>query len=105
MSHWPKTTTTLNLNLKSETDSGFADGQEYIDALAETAAAAGVASLATTRAAILEELDRATDFDDLRRRLRARYRSLDPEETVELVHRATVLAALAGERAVQQDQG
>lgn len=82
---------------------GFIEGQLYGDALAEQSAAKAKNSIKPTMAAILEELDAATDYDDLRARLTARYEQLSPEEISRLVRDTMVLADLNGRYAVNQD--
>jgi phage gp29-like protein len=80
------------------------DGQLYIDALTERGAARAQEALQPTIDAILEELGKATGFDDLRQRLRSRYKTLSPEALSELVHKAMTLAQLAGHVAANQGQ-
>jgi hypothetical protein len=82
---------------------GFLEGQLYADALTEDSTAAGIAALWPTLEAIAEELDAATDYEDLRARLRARYQDLDPEELNDIVFSAMALGELAGRAAVNQD--
>lgn len=82
---------------------GFFEGQLYADALVENGTAAGIAALEPTLEAVLEELDAATDYDDLRARLRARYEKLDSEELNEIVYSVMALGELAGRTAVSQD--
>lgn len=82
---------------------GFLEGQLYIDALTDNTTADGTEALDETRKAILEELDAATDFGDLRDRLTARYADLSAEEISDLVWKAMTMARLAGHRAVNQD--
>jgi hypothetical protein len=82
---------------------GFIEGQLYVDTLTENTTADGIKALDETRKAILEELDAATDFGDLRARLTARYAELSAEEISDLVWRAMTMARLAGHRAVNQD--
>lgn len=87
----------------ASSDSGFVQGQLYTDALTETSAQHAQAALQPTLDAILEELDAATDYDDLRARLRARYAQLDAKALSELVYRSLVVAELAGATAANQD--
>jgi len=82
---------------------GFIEGQLYADALTEHATADGIAALKPTLDAVLEELDAAKDYDDLRERLRARYEKLDPEELNDIVFSAMALGELAGRAATNQD--
>lgn len=88
---------------KVPASSGFFEGQLYSDAVVERAVQRGNEALEETWAAIRQELDAAADYDDLRERLRARYRDLSPEALSEVVYRAMVLGELAGIRAVTQD--
>jgi hypothetical protein len=83
--------------------SGFLNGQLYADAVVEHATAQAEKLLQPTVDAVLEELDAATDYDDLRERLRARYEQLDPEQLNELVARAMWLGEMAGRAAVNED--
>jgi hypothetical protein len=82
---------------------GFLEGQLYADALTERGTAAGLKALEPTIDAVLEELDAATDYDDLRERLRARYEKLDPEELNDIVFSVMALGELAGRVATNQD--
>jgi hypothetical protein len=82
---------------------GFVEGQGYADAVTETHTEAGIKALRPTFEAILEDLDAATDYEDLRARLRARYQDLDPEELSDLVYSAMALGELAGRTATNQD--
>ncbi|MFO7178994.1 MAG: DUF935 family protein [Pseudomonadota bacterium] len=82
---------------------GFLEGQLYADALTERSLERGKQALKPTIDAILEELDAARDYDDLRERLRARYRTMSPEELSGLVQSAMLLGELAGRTAVNRD--
>lgn len=93
----------LRSGLTAAESSGFLNGQLYADALVERAAKQGVAALKPSIDAILEELDAATGYDDLRERLRARYEELEPEEISALIEAACVMAELAGRAAVNED--
>jgi hypothetical protein len=84
---------------------GFLAGQLYTDALAEETAELAAAALEPTLEAIREEIEAATDYDDLRTRLRARYADIDGAELSDLVAAAMTLASLAGRAAVNQDAG
>ncbi|MDX1527043.1 MAG: DUF935 family protein [Gammaproteobacteria bacterium] len=92
------------LRFTAQSQDGFAEGQLYVDALTDQTLTHAEAALRPTMDAVLEELDAASDFDDLKDRLRSRYTELDPEDITELVHRASVLADLAGRAASLQDQ-
>lgn len=82
---------------------GFLDGQGYVSAVEEYAVAHARKALRPTLDAIAEQLDQASDFDDLRARLRALYTDLSPEELSELVYRAMALGEFAGRHATNQD--
>lgn len=82
---------------------GFVEGQLFVDALVDNSAALGRAALKPTLDTIFEELDAATDYDDLRERLRRRYENMSAEDLSELMFRTMLVAELAGRRAVTQD--
>jgi hypothetical protein len=82
---------------------GFIDGQLYADALVERGVEAAREALEETLAAVREELDAATDYDDLRQRLRARYEKLDPEALNQIIFAAMALGEHAGRAAFDQD--
>jgi phage gp29-like protein len=82
---------------------GFIDGQLYADALTEIATAQGIAELESTLTAIREEIDAATDYEDLRARLRRRYQDMDAQDLSDLVEAAMTMGELAGRAAVNQD--
>jgi phage gp29-like protein len=83
--------------------SGFINSQLATDAIVEGYSVAAVTELEATIAAVLEELDAATDYEDLRERLRARYEQLDPEQLSELVRKALLLGELAGMAGTNED--
>ena len=87
----------------AQENAGFLSGQLYADALVESAAAASKPTIDETIKAIREELDAAEDYEDLRKRLRARYEEMSPEELNSIVFAAMALADLAGRAAVQED--
>jgi phage gp29-like protein len=82
---------------------GMLPGQLYVDDVAESAAAAGIAALKPTTAAIAAVLDEAEDFEDVKTRLREAFPSMSAEDLAELVYRAMMLGELAGRHAVNQD--
>jgi hypothetical protein len=95
--------TTLLSGALTADNQGFVNGQLYADALAETSLEHGQKALQPTLDAILEELDAATSYDDLRDRLRARYQTLDATELSDLMYRTMMIADLAGRTAVNED--
>lgn len=82
---------------------GQENGQQYADELATNGLAVVQGALASTIAAIEEELDAATGYEDLLDRLRKRYANLDPSEIIDVVESCMVLGELAGRVAVNQD--
>ena len=84
-------------------NTGFVNGQVYTDAVSESATETAKNPLEQVHAAIREELDAATDYDDFRVRMTARYAELDPEEINQIVFAAMAMAELAGRVAVQED--
>jgi hypothetical protein len=82
---------------------GFVDGQVYADKLTESGAREADKALRPTLMAIAEELEAATDYDDLRARLQRRYATLDEDALTDLVYRGMYLAELAGRAATNQD--
>lgn len=93
----------LRSGARAAANKGFIDGQLFVDALVEEATLRGEAALRPTLDAVLEELEAATDYDDLRSRLRARYTKLSSTDLSDLCAKALVLAELAGSAAVIQD--
>jgi hypothetical protein len=83
--------------------SGRDDAQAYADELSTNGLERANQALAATFAAIEEELDAATGYEDLLARLQARYKTLDPHELADIVESVTVLADLAGRLGVNQD--
>lgn len=83
--------------------SGQDDGQQYADDLAAEGQLAIADAIGTTIAAIEEELDAATGYEDLLERLRKRYENLDPNELVDVVESCMVLGELAGRLSVNLD--
>jgi plasmid maintenance system killer protein len=83
--------------------SGFLNGQIYADKLTDEATDDGQQALEPTFDAILEELEAASDYEDLRKRLQNRYETLNADQLAELVYRAMVMADFAGRAAVQED--
>ena len=83
--------------------SGRDDGQAYADELAGNGPELANKALAATFAAIEEELDAATGYEDLLDRLRKRYQDLDPHELVDIVESCMVLGELAGRLSVNRD--
>jgi len=82
---------------------GFLSGQLYADKLVDEATPAAVAALAPVIDGIIEDLDAAEDYEDLRQRLHARYEGLNPDELNRLVYQTMLLGNLAGRAAVNED--
>lgn len=88
---------------KASKTGGRDAGQAYADELAGAGLELANSLLATTFAAIEEELDAATGYEDLQTRLRSRYEGLDPSEITDVIESCMVLAELAGRHAINQD--
>jgi phage gp29-like protein len=91
------------LALAKTRTSGHDDAQSYADELVQQGLDAAAPLLEQTLAAIEEELDAATSYDDLKTRLQARYETLDPHELADIVESVMVLGELAGRVGVNQD--
>ncbi len=91
------------LALAAAKPTGQADAQAYVDEIAQQGLASVQGALAATLAAVEEELDRATSYEDLQARLRARYEQLDPSEISDIVESCMVMAEMAGRLGVVQD--
>lgn len=68
----------------------------YQDRLRENAQRLAAQALAVDVAAIKEEIDLASDFNDLRRRIVERFRAMDPERLAIIVKKANILGHLSG---------
>lgn len=99
----PKLEARLGSGFLADKASGFLNGQLYADQLTDESTAHAIKEIVVTTEAILEELDAAADYDDLRGRLRKRYAKLDPSALTQLVYRAYILSDLAGRAAVTED--
>lgn len=86
-----------------EQNSGFLDGQLYADALVDQGLRASKDSVTAVRTAILQAVDAATGYEDLKLRLQACFRDLDPDLFRPLMERALILGQLAGRTSVQED--
>ncbi len=84
-------------------NSGFVEGQEYIDALTEHGTARFAEAIEPDLKAILDVLGQAKDYDDLRSKLREAYQELSPEKLSGVVERALILGELAGMTATLSD--
>lgn len=87
----------------SKENRGFIEGQLYTDALVERSTEHGAEAIQVDVKTLLGVIAEATDYDDLRTRLNAAFKSMDPEQLSSLVERSMVLAELAGRAAVIQD--
>lgn len=79
------------------------DAQAYVDGVVDAAARAGRTALAPDVEKVLGAIEQATSFDALRAQLPALLEAMDPTSLSELTRDATLLALLAGRRAVQQE--
>lgn len=91
------------LAIAAAAQTGEEAGQAYADGLVASSEKLAQEALDANLAAIEREVDNATGYDDLKRRLRARYKKMDPSDLVDLVEAVTVLGDLAGRHAVNED--
>lgn len=82
---------------------GFIEGQLYTDDVAESATDAALEILQLDQERIMDALNSATSFDDLKSRLRELYRGMDPDALRSVVSRAMRMAYLGGQHAVNED--
>jgi phage gp29-like protein len=82
---------------------GAAGGQDYVDRLRASARARAADTLSPDLAAVLAEIAAASDADDLRSRLVARFGAMDPTALADVVRKSRILAELSGRLAVLQD--
>ena len=94
---------TLASNDNAVGAAGFVTGQLYVDSLGDVAAKQGAAVFAGYTQQVLATIASAQDYDDLRRKLRNLYRDSEPSEFAQLIERALILSAMAGQLAVRDD--
>jgi hypothetical protein len=82
---------------------GFVEGQLHVDAVVEQATARAMPRLAALAKDVAREIEAASDYEDLRRRLRKLYAGTSPEQLNAIVQKAMMLAELSGRAAVLQD--
>ena len=82
--------------LRARTGRGKARAKLYADAVADRAKAEAARVLAPDLTAITKVIDESSDFDDLRRRLPAALRGMDPARAAALVEKARLMAHLGG---------
>ena len=69
----------------------------YGDAVADRAKALAARALAVDLAAIKDQIDAATSWDDLRRRIVTAYKGMDPKKLAGIVAKARIMAHLGGQ--------
>lgn len=82
---------------------GILDGQGYIYGLKAEALELGQRDLNPSLTALLGQIDQASDYDDLRRRLLGLFPELDPSGISQVLESAWLLANLAGQLALRED--
>lgn len=87
----------------SEHARGANAGQDYVDRLRDDVRAQAADALSVDLAAVLEDIAAASDPDDLRARLSARFAAMDPTALAAVVAKARIMAELAGRKAVLDD--
>jgi phage gp29-like protein len=68
----------------------------YADGVADRGKQLAARALAVDLAAIKEEIDAASSFEDLRHRILARYKGMDPKRLAGIVEKARIMANLGG---------
>jgi phage gp29-like protein len=82
---------------------GFIRGQLYVDAVGDEGSEETIKAFAPDLAGLQDEIEAAEDYEDLRKRIRKRYRKLDAQELAEVMEKAFLLAELDGQWAVRED--
>lgn len=80
----------------NRTVAGRRRAASYAEALERAAERRGKQALSASLEAINEDIAEATDFEDLRRRILHRYRSMSPTALRKVVEKAGIMAQLAG---------
>jgi len=93
----------LSLAAAPSAGSGLVNGQEYIDAVANRAAARARVALAPDVAAILGAVDGATTYDDVKARILAAFGDMSPKKLAAQIEKAMILSGVAGRAAVLED--
>jgi phage gp29-like protein len=78
------------------TPQGKRRAASYADGVADRGKQLAARALAVDLAAIKEEIDAASSFEDLRRRVLARYKGMDPKRLAGIVEKARIMANLGG---------
>ena len=82
---------------------GFIRGQLYMDSLGDFAAVAGKKALAVDLKVVLDIVQSADSYSDMRDRLRAAFPDMDPVAFASIVDKGLVLGDMAGREAVLND--
>jgi phage gp29-like protein len=77
-------------------ESGKRRARLYADGVADKAKRLAARSLAVDLAAIKEQIDAATSWDDLRQRILVAYKGMDPKQLAGVVQKARIMANLGG---------
>jgi len=88
---------------KVPASSGFVEGQEYADALTASGAERFAEAIEPDLEAVIDVVMAAESYDDLRAKLRDKFRDLDPQQLAGVMERALILGELAGMTATLQD--
>ena len=94
----------VRLATGEEAPTGLAEGQAYADTVADLARDAAAGALAPDLKRVLDAIDNATTFEQLRAELPRLYAMMDPTALADLVEGSRLTAALAGRRSVRRDQ-
>jgi phage gp29-like protein len=83
--------------------SGVAAGQEYVDGLADNAKARAIKVLDEDLVAVLEAINEATSFDDVKTRLEKVYKGMNSDALAKLAEATITMAHLGGRHAINED--
>jgi phage gp29-like protein len=82
---------------------GYKRGQWYADALADKAKARAAAELEPDILSVRRVIEESKDFEDVKKRLIAKFKFMDPAPLAALIEKAGIMANFAGKYAVLED--
>lgn len=89
--------------LKAKSKSGAKRADAYVDGLAAKSIKLAGRTLAVDIVGLKAEIDAATSFEDLQRRIVRAYRGMDPEKLARVVQKARLMAHLAGRLSTKKE--
>ena len=82
---------------------GLLNGQLYVDAVADHATESDAAHRGLALSELAADIEAAESYDDLRSRLRERFKRMSPDAFARIMERALILSELAGRRSIAED--